>query len=269
MICEHYGRDIDNTRYCPYCGHERSSYSTEISESTADDTTVDTESNSKPNGRKASLSCGQKLLIANGIACVALVVFIGVGVATAVHWTKVDVPEHPETFHQETKDTGTWYVTMDYEPVCYVGENWNECINKYVNEYNNACANRELSPAPSSNSWDYLLQQYTLERARFNPNRKHAFTEVDVGYSHSQSLCNRYSSMIDNMKSQDYGPNGYVASLGDWEHLKAQKQYRKVQVSNNDYSPAVTHEATCYFGRFGECDFENALETQDENDKSE
>jgi hypothetical protein len=135
---------------------------------------------------------------------------------TAKTWTKIDVPEHKETFHDETYFTGRYIVTMDESNPCWINQAWSDCINLHVNEYNRECANRSLTGS-------------------------------------SSGLCERYLDMINDMKAKDGGYGWHVTSLGSWGHLHSTQETETRQVSNEDYRPAVTHKAICYWGIFGEC----------------
>ncbi|WP_394551604.1 hypothetical protein ACDF64_12105 [Agromyces sp. MMS24-JH15] len=148
------------------------------------------------------------------VAVAALIIFT---FATAEHWTKVDVPEHPATFHTEEYLTGEYDVVDDKADVCWVGQYWTDCINAHVDEFNHACAGVSLTFS-----------------ARFT--------------------CNGYSSMIDRMKADDDDGWGTVASLGSYGHLRSSAVTATREVSNNDYRPEVTHEAVCYLSFFGECE---------------
>ena len=65
--------------------------------------------------------------------------------------------------------------------------------------------------------------------------------------SSASSTCNAYSTEIDQMKQQ--GGWGYVVmSLGSFGHLNRSQETGTRQVSNNDFRPAVTHEAVRYLG---------------------
>lgn len=160
-------------------------------------------------------SARPKPLIAVGIALGVVVVLFFVGIITARHWTKTDVPEHAETFHSETQLTGYYSLTDDGVNPCWVGENYTLCINSYVDNYNATCAAYPLT------------------------------------YS-AQSACDSRSQMIDNMQAKNsYG--SYVSGLGGAGLFIAVPETETVDVTNNDYRPAVTHEASCYLGFIGEC----------------
>lgn len=136
--------------------------------------------------------------------------------ATARHWTKVDVPKHAETFHTEEYLTGRFNITNDGVSPCWVNQDWTDCINLMVNEYNSACPGVTLTSSASS-------------------------------------TCDFYSKEIDRMKQQ--GGWGYVVtSLGGFGHLNRSQETSTRRVSNNDYRPAATHEAVCYLGFIGECE---------------
>lgn len=151
-----------------------------------------------------------------------LVLFLAVGgttiyaFATARHWTAVDVAEHPETFHTEEYETGLYDVTMDDVNPCWVNQDWTDCTNLYVSSYNAACVGVQLTAAAST-------------------------------------LCTQYASLIEDMKAQD-GDGYYVATLGGNGNLHRTAERATREVSNNDYTPAQTHEAVCYLGFIGECE---------------
>lgn len=136
--------------------------------------------------------------------------------ATARHWTKVDVPEKPETFHSEEYETGKYIVTDDGVSPCAVDQDWTDCIGLMEAEYAGACAGVELVPA-------------------------------------SADLCAQHRAEIDRMIAAD-AEGMYVASLGDFGHLTRTAEMATRQVSNDDHEPAVTHEAVCYLGFLGECE---------------
>jgi len=136
--------------------------------------------------------------------------------ATARHWTKVDVPEKPETFHSEEYETGAYFVTDDGVSPCYVDQDWTDCIAAMEAQYAGACADVELVPSAAE-------------------------------------LCAQHRAEIDRMIAEDVDGT-YVASLGDFGHLTRTPETATRQVSNDDYEPAVTHEAVCYLGFLGECE---------------
>ncbi|WP_102191950.1 hypothetical protein [Microbacterium aurantiacum] len=145
---------------------------------------------------------------------IALTVVV-IAFTTAHHWTKVDVPEQPETFHSEEYETGLYDVTMDAVNPCWVDQPWADCTNAMVAQYNAACADVELTVSATS-------------------------------------LCEDYLASIDEMKAA--GTDGVVASLGTYGHLHRTAEMSTREVSNDDYRPAVTHEAVCYLGFIGECE---------------
>lgn len=135
---------------------------------------------------------------------------------TARHWTKVDVPEKPETFHSEEYETGAYFVTDDGVSPCYVDQDWTDCIAAMEAQYAGACADVELVPSAAE-------------------------------------LCAQHRAEIDRMIAEDVDGT-YVASLGDFGQLTRTPETATRQVSNDDYEPAVTHEAVCYLGFLGECE---------------
>lgn len=165
--------------------------------------------------RSESSASGRTAWVVGGIIAAVAVVVVFLAIGTARHWTKVDVPEHAETFHSEEYLTGQYNITNDRVSPCWINQDWTDCINLMVNEYNRACVGVALTSSASS-------------------------------------TCNAYSTEIDRMKQQ--GGWGYVVtSLGGYGHLNRSQETGTRQVSNNDYRPAVTHEAVCYLGFIGEC----------------
>ncbi len=229
MFCYKCGKEIEDVHYCPYCGVEQTGFPKVESSSSAESPPKDDEvlrslktpEESEARSAESSMPRAKKILLANCAVFAVLLVLVGVGLGTAVRWEKVDVPAHKETFHTEQRDSGMWNVKDDHTSPCYVNQDWTDCINLYINEYNGACAERNLTPF-------------------------------------AKTLCDKYSENIDRMEAED-GPYYYVATLGSFGHLTAEKVYTSVNVSNNDYIPAQTHEALCIFGFIGECDFENEL----------
>ena len=224
MKCDNCGNEIEVLHFCPYCGTEREDFvqvSEEADEASRSELREATDLSTADAIADRKMPRAKKVLLANCALCVVLVALIGVGLSTAVRWEKVDVPAHEETFHIEQRDSGMWNVKDDHVPPCYINQDWTDCINLHINEYNGACAERNLTP-------------------------------------YAQNLCDKYSEEIDRMEAED-GPYHYVVSLGSFGHLTAEKFYTSVHVSNNDYVPAQTHEALCIFGFIGECDFENEL----------
>ncbi|MFF2488054.1 hypothetical protein ACFVSU_16735 [Microbacterium sp. NPDC058062] len=150
-----------------------------------------------------------------GIIVAGAATTVVVGLLTAEHWTVVDVPEHKETFRTEEYLTGAYIVENLGGNPCYVGQDWYECRNKMVDEYNRECAARSLTES-------------------------------------SRLLCDDYGAELDRM--EEVGDYGWVVeTLGSYGYLRSTQESSTRQVSNNDYRPAITHEATCYLGFLGEC----------------
>lgn len=147
--------------------------------------------------------------------CVILVV--AYAFATVEKRTVIDVESYE-------RGTGVYNVSMDSDNPCYIGEDWTDCINAYVDEYNSSCANRKLTKG-YIDSVDIFLNGSTTNAT-------------------GSSLCKAYSNHIDEMKEKDC-PGCYVSSLGSWGHLHVEELTKTV--------PAVTHEAVCYLGFIGEC----------------
>lgn len=112
---------------------------------------------------------------------IALCVFLLVvfAFATAEKRTVIDVASYE-------RGTGVYNVINDRDnSPCYVGQDWTDCINAHVDEYNASCANRKLT-------------------------------------SNASTLCEKYSNMIDEMKEKDRGWT-YVSSLGTWGYLSVEE----------------------------------------------
>lgn len=163
--------------------------------------------------RKSRTGLWVLLSILGALALIAVAVLV-IALTTARHWTKVDVPEQPETFHTEEYETGRFDVAMDDVNLCFVDQPWSDCINAMAAEYDAVCADVELT-APATR------------------------------------VCDEYLAAIDDMRSQ--GTDGVVASLGSFGNLERTAETATREVSNEDYRPAETHEAVCYLGFLGEC----------------
>ncbi len=168
-----------------------------------------------PPGPKRRVGLWVALSIVGALLLIAAVVVI-FAFATARHWTKTDVPEQPETFRSEEYETGRYDVTMDDVNPCSVNQDWTECTDLMAATYTAACVDGELT-----------------ESATF--------------------LCSEYSTAIAEMKAQD-GDGYFVATLGSYGNLHQTPEIDTRQVSNDDYEPAITHEAVCYLGFIGECE---------------
>lgn len=155
------------------------------------------------------------LLSIFGALILIAVIVVVIAFATARHWTKIDIPEQPETFHSEEYETGLYDVTMDAVNPCWVDQDWADCTNSMVVEYNAACADVDLTATATA-------------------------------------VCDDYIASIDAMKAA--GTDGVVASLGTYGHLHRTAEVSTREVSNDDHRPAVTHEAVCYLGFIDECE---------------
>ncbi|MEV4667166.1 hypothetical protein [Microbacterium sp. LWO12-1.2] len=153
------------------------------------------------------------LSVLGALVLIAVIVLV-VALTTARHWTKVDVPEQPETFHSEEYETGRFDVAMDDVNPCFVDQAWSDCINAMAAEYDAVCAGVELTESATA-------------------------------------ICAEFTSAIEDMRSQ--GTDGVVASLGSFGNLERTPETATREVSNEDYRPAETHEAVCYLGFLGEC----------------
>lgn len=166
-------------------------------------------------GKKRRVGLWVTLSILGALLLIAAIVVV-IAFTTARHWTKTDVPEKPETFHSEEYETGRYDVTMDAVNPCTVNQDWTDCTNLMVATYTAACVGVELTETATA-------------------------------------LCTDYSGAIDEMKALD-GEGYYVATLGTYGSLTRTPEMDTRQVSNEDYEPAVTHEAVCYLGFLGECE---------------
>ena len=230
-FCRACGAELGEDGICPKCGTERmaSSAVSADDERVVCDPKQEEADNKKHRRRVIIVSLGTSALL-----FAAIVGVVWYGIDTAVHWEKVD---NPGTMID--RRTGYYIVTMDDEPVCYVGQDWTECTNAYIAECNNACTlpmhpedegTFSLSATTSTGEGVYHQAAVFGHRPRDN----------------SQSLCNRYSDMISEMQAED-GPGSYVASLGSWGHLNARPETERVRVGYE------SHEAVCYYGFLGEC----------------
>lgn len=165
--------------------------------------------------RKKNVGLWVALSIIGALVLIAIIVVV-VAFTTARHWTKVDAPEKPETFHSEEYETGLYLVADDGVSPCVVDQDWTDCIAAMEAQYAGACADVELVPA-------------------------------------AVTLCAQHRAEIDRMISEDTDGT-VVASLGDFGHLTRTPEVATREVSNDDYEPAVTHEAVCYLGFIGECE---------------
>ncbi|MHC9045895.1 hypothetical protein ACYX8G_15020 [Microbacterium saperdae] len=163
--------------------------------------------------RKSRTGLWVLLSVLGALVLIAVVVLV-IALTTARHWTKVDVPEQPETFHSEEYETGRFDVTMDDVNPCFIDQAWSDCIDAMAAQYDAVCADVELTEPATS-------------------------------------VCTEYLAAIDDMRSQ--GTDGVVASLGSFGKLSRTAELATRQVSNEDYRPAETHEAVCYLGFLGEC----------------
>jgi len=165
--------------------------------------------------KKKNVGLWVTLSILGALLLIAAIVVV-FAFTTARHWTKVDVPEKPETFHSEEFETGRFDVAMDTANPCVVNQDWTDCISAMQSQYDATCAGVELTEAGTA-------------------------------------LCADYLAAIDEMRALDE-PGSYVASLGDYGNLSRTAEVDTRQVSNNDQRDAVTHEAVCYLGFIGECE---------------
>lgn len=151
-----------------------------------------------------------------GALLIAAIIVVILAFTTARHWTKTDVAEKPETFHTEEYETGLYNVIDDGASPCFVNQDWTECADAMEAQYAGACADVELT----------LL---------------------------AEAVCNRHRTEIDRMRSIDQ-EGFYVSALASLGKLTRTPETATREVSNDDYEPAVTHEAVCYFEFIGECE---------------
>lgn len=184
---------------------------------------------------------GRRLVAINAGIAVVLIAFIAFTLATAERWEKVDVPAHEDLSSAREVPTGYYIVTMDNVNPCYVGQDWTDCINAYIAQYNAACT------LPLSDSRTLTRRKdgsYSTAHLRHN---SHVQTAA-VRLISSRTLCQDYADMISEMQAEDQ-PGYYVAGLGSWGHLTSTLETETIY----DIIPAQTHEAVCYLGFIGEC----------------
>ena len=184
---------------------------------------------------------GRKLVIVNGCIAAVLLAFIAFTLATAERWEKVDVPEHEDLSSAREVPTGYYIVTMDNVNPCYVGQDWTDCINAYIAQYNAACT------LPLSVSRTLTRRKDGSYSTAHLSHNSHVQTAA-VRLISSRTLCQDYADMISEMQAEDQ-PGYYVAGLGSWGHLTSTPETETIY----DIIPAQTHEAVCYLGFIGEC----------------
>ena len=227
---------------------------------------------SPENEKRKHAGKGRRLVAINAGIAAVLIAFIAFTLATAERWEKVDVPAHEDLSSAREVPTGYYIVTMDNVNPCYVGQDWTDCINAYIAQYNAACT-LPLPPSARprrSSSAQYnaactlpLSERNVLIRddsgyhiARDTPhNETHPVPKAAIRVTphssiraNSQELCQDYADMISGMQAEDQ-PGYYVTSLGSWGHLTATPETETVY----NIIPAQTHEAVCYLGFIGEC----------------
>ncbi len=149
------------------------------------------------------------------IAAAVIVAAVIFAATTAQRWTETLVPAQAATYRTENYQTGAFIVTDDGINPCWVDQEWSDCINLLVNEYNGACAGVTLTAT-------------------------------------SSAYCDSYAAMIEHMKQEDEA-GYYVCTLGSYGHLQRTSELAERRVSNEDERPAVTREAVCYLGFLGNC----------------
>lgn len=209
-FCRKCGSTVDGEGVCPRCG-------TRLGVELVDE---ELEHKKTDEGRSRRRVIAASLGSAAALLC-AIVGVVSYGIDTAVHWEKVDNPGN-----WVEQGTGCYNVTMDEVDPCYIGQDWTDCINAYVAEYNRECT----KPLGSFN---------------YGPSEDGSFS-IAGRDPINRLLCGRYSEMISDMQAKD-GPGYYVSSLGSWGHLHSSPETEYVQVGYE------SHEAVCYFGFLGEC----------------
>lgn len=230
-FCRECGAELGEDGVCPKCGTERISSPTVD----GDDECVvrdpeQEEADNKKHRRRV-------IITSLGTAAVLLAAIVGVvwyGIDTALHWEKVD---DPGTMIEQR--TGYYIVTMDDDPVCYVGQDWTDCINAYIAEYNGACT---LPMPPEDGGSSRFGAAASTDGGIYHQAALRRYNSQGT----NRTLCNRYSEMISDMQAEDR-PGYYVASLGSWGHLNARPETERVRVGYE------SHEAVCYYGFLGEC----------------
>lgn len=200
---------------------------------------------------------GRRLVAINAGIAVVLIAFIAFTLATAERWEKVDVPAHEDLSSAREVPTGYYIVTMDNVNPCYVGQDWTECINAHISQYNAACT-LPLSKRfvlVRDESGYHIASDGSHSEARAITRTATKVTEHLTSKYSSQELCQDYSNMISKMQDEDR-PGYYVASLGSWGQLTATPETETIY----DIIPAQTHEAVCYLGFIGECREDEATE---------
>lgn len=148
-------------------------------------------------------------------AIVAVAAVFVYAIVTAEQWTKIDQEEVARTI--QVPD-GTWNVTHDDKDICFVGQNYWDCIDDYTSEWNFACA----------------------ERVHDTPSRQ---------------LCEQYYDLIQEMKTNAAGDEySEVSGLVQSGRLSLRENTKSERVVD---VPEQSHEAVCYLGFIGECPSEN------------
>lgn len=169
----------------------------------------------KQTRRINALSFGLGTLV---VLVLATAITVWYAVSTAVHWTKTDVPEQPETFRTEEYFTGKYSVHDDLVPICTEGTEWQTCIELLQTQYDKACTTVPLANNSGKVTCDYYKVNLEGMKAENLPQGSYYVAE-DI-------------------------PNGTL-TLTPWNGIR--------EVSNGDFKPAKTHSAVCYLGFIGEC----------------
>ena len=205
---------------------------------------------SPENEKRKHAGKGRRLVAINAGIAAVLIAFIAFTLATAERWEKVDVPAHEDLSSAREVPTGYYIVTMDNVNPCYVGQDWTDCINAHIAQYNAACTLplSERYVLIRDDSGYHVAHDTSHNEAHPIPKAAMRVTPHASTRATSQELCQDYADMISGMQAEDQ-PGYYVASLGSWGHLTATPETETVY----DIIPAQTHEAVCYLGFIGEC----------------
>ena len=248
MKCVRCGEEIGEARACRWCGaiqpEDKANEAAGTEESTV-------EASDSPNeAERRRLGLGRKLVIINSCIAAVLIAFITFALATAERWEKVDVPRHKDPLSEREVPTGNYIVTMDSINPCYVGQDWTDCINAYVAQYNAACTppltERRVLKRQDDGSYTSFASAQSSARVQ---------TAMFIRVISPRTLCQDYSEMISKMQA-DAQPGYIVAGLSSWGQLTATPETETVY----DIVPAQTHEAVCYLGFIGECREDEATE---------
>lgn len=228
MFCVNCGEELHGQQFCTSCGTAAESATNSIvppARPTLNPSPQSPGRTLEPNppgwpSEPVSASNGTRKTkrspwLVPGIVVGVIALIFVIAVATPERWTKVDVPAQAETFHSEKYETGNYNVSDNGISPCWVGQDWYDCINMRISNYNSACAEVPLT-------------------------------------TNAKTVCQVRSDTIDEMQSKG-GYGWTVTSVGSQGTLTRSPEIATKKVSNNDARPAVTHDAVCYLGFIGEC----------------